>query len=130
MKKVINSNIVAANAFLTTEEDVLDVELIKLYVDKVREKTNYKTNYFIGSFDPTIFAHQFDFAFVMDKTYKYIYLLTEMQNKRVLKGYFRQNLPKNFIKILKETGQELLIDEANMEIKKEEKKKKQKVKTK
>ena len=108
MKKAINSNVVAANAFLTTQLDALDVEQIKWYVDNVREKTNYKTDLFVGGFDINSFIHQYDFAFNMSKDTKYIYLLSEMKDKKVLKGYFRQDLPDYFIEILKEIGTELL----------------------
>ena len=111
MRKVVNANTVAANAFLTTKQDVLEVEKIKKYVDKVREKTNYKTNVFIGGFDVTYFVNQCDFAFNMDKYNRNVYILSDMKDRDVLKGYFRRSLPKDFIKIMKETGKELLEEE-------------------
>ena len=61
MRRVVNTNIVAANAFLTTKQDVLDKEDIKRYVDIVREKANYKTKFFIGSFDVTQFTKHIQF---------------------------------------------------------------------
>lgn len=115
MIKVVNANIVAANAFLTTKQDVLEKELIKKYVDKVREKTNYKTDFFIGGFDTTLFAKQYDFIFNIDKCNENIYILTDVKDRRVLKGYFRRGLPKKFIEILKETGKELIEEQLEVE---------------
>lgn len=111
MRRVVNANIVAANAFLTTEQDVLDKEQIKKYVDKVREKTNYKTKFFIGSFDVTQFTKQLDFIFNVDRENKYVYILTDVNDQRVLKGYFRKDMTNCFVKILKEAGKELMQEE-------------------
>lgn len=111
MGKVVNANIVAANAFLTTERDVLDRYQIIDYVNKVREKSNYKTDVFIGSFDVTHFVKECDFAFNIDKENRNVYILTDMKDRKVLKGYFRRSLPKDFIKLMKDTGKELLEEE-------------------
>jgi hypothetical protein len=124
MGKVVNANIVAANAFLTTERDVLDKKQIIDYVNRVREKSNYKTDVFIGSFDVAHFVKDCDFAFNIDRENKYVFILTEMKDRRVLKGYFRQSLPKTFIKLMKETGKELLEDELKEILEKDKQKQK------
>ena len=111
MRRVVNANIVAANAFLTTKQDVLDKKDIKRYVDIVREKANYKTKFFIGSFDVTQFTKQLDFIFNVDRENKYVYILTEVNDDRVLRGYFRRDMTSSFVKILKEAGKELLEEE-------------------
>lgn len=115
MRRVVNANIVAANAFLTTEQDVLDKEQIKRYVDKVREKSNYKTKFFIGGFDITQFTKQLDFIFNVDRENKYVYILTDVNDKRVLRGYFRKDMTSSFVKILKEAGKELMQEELEKE---------------
>ena len=111
MRRVVNTNIVAANAFLTTKQDVLDKEDIKRYVDIVREKANYKTKFFIGSFDVTQFTKQLDFIFNVDRENKYVYILTEVNDDRVLRGYFRRDMTSSFVRILKEEEKELIKEE-------------------
>lgn len=115
MNKIINTNVVAANAFISTGLDVLEKEKVEKYVRIVREKTNYKTNIFIGGFDISSFLIQFDFAFGTDKSRKKIYVLKEYNSKKVLTGFFRINLPNHFIDILDKSGEELLEEIQNKE---------------
>lgn len=115
MNKIINTNVVAANAFISTGLDVLEKEKVEKYVRIVREKTNYKTNIFIGGFDISSFLIQFDFAFETDKSRKKIYVLKEYNSKKVLTGFFRINLPNHFIDILDKSGEELLEEIQNKE---------------
>lgn len=104
MRKSINANIVAANAFITTGEKILTKEEVVKYVDMVREKSNYKTDSFVGGFEVNSFARYFDFIFGESRDKTDLYILSEMDNIRLLKGYFRRRLPKYFIRILEETG--------------------------
>lgn len=104
MRKSINANIVAANAFITTGEKILTKEEVVKYVDMVREKSNYKTDSFVGGFEVNSFARYFDFIFGESRDKRDLYILSEMDNIRLLKGYFRRRLPKYFIRILEETG--------------------------
>ena len=48
MGKTVNGNIVAANAFLSTGQDVISIEELQRYVGTVRKKTNNKTPYSIS----------------------------------------------------------------------------------
>lgn len=106
MRKSINANIVAANAFLTTGEKILSKEEVVEYVNKVRKKTNYKTDSFVGGFEVNSFARYFDFIFGESRNKRDLYVLSDMDNIRILKGYFRRRMPKYFIKIMEETGKE------------------------
>lgn len=115
MNKIINTNVIAANAFISTGLDALEKEKVEKYVRIVREKTNYKTNIFIGGFDISSFLIQFDFAFETDKSRKKIYVLKEYNSKKVLTGFFRINLPNHFIDILDKSGEELLEEIQNKE---------------
>ena len=117
MRKSINANIVAANAFITTGEKILNKEEIIEYVDMVREKSNYKTDSFVGGFEVNNFARYFDFIFGESRDKRDLYILAEMDNIRLLKGYFRRRLPKYFIRILEETGIEFK-ENKNKEIQK------------
>jgi len=117
MRKSINANIVAANAFITTGEKILNKEEIVEYVDMVREKSNYKTDSFVGGFEVNSFARYFDFIFGESRDKRDLYILAEMDNIRLLKGYFRRRLPKYFIRILEETGIEFK-ENKNKEIQK------------
>lgn len=117
MRKSINANIVAANAFITTGEKILNKEEIVEYVDMVREKSNYKTDSFVGGFEVNSFARYFDFIFGESRDKRDLYILAEMDDIRLLKGYFRRRLPKYFIRILEETGIEFK-ENKNKEIQK------------
>ena len=104
MRKSINSYVVAANAFITTGEKILSKEEIVEYVNMVKEKTNYKTDAFVGAFEVNSFARYFDFIFGESRDKRDLYILADMDNIRLLKGYFRRRLPKYFIRIMEETG--------------------------
>ena len=53
MRKSINSYVVAANAYISTNKQILSIKQLEVFVNEVRRKTNDKTDYFIGGFDPT-----------------------------------------------------------------------------
>ena len=108
MTKVINGSIVAANAFITTHQDIMSTKDVKRYVGMVQKKVNHKTDYFVGPYDETVFMKSFDFIFVYDQEHKNIIIPVDVYINRVLKGYFRQKLDKHFIDILDSTGQQFL----------------------
>ena len=110
-RQIIDQNKVAANAFLTTKEDALDVDQVKRYVELVSEKINGKTNMFVGGLDIHEFLARYSFAFCVNQKYKYIYLLSEIKNGKILEGLFREGLPEEIIPILKETGRELSLEQ-------------------
>ena len=106
MGKTVNGNIVAANAFFSTGQDVISIEELQRYVGTVREKTNNKTNYFVGEFDATVFMAMYDFIFNYDINHTNIIVPIEMKHK--LNGYFRDRLDEDFIKILDEVGDQVM----------------------
>ena len=106
--KTVNGIIVAANAFITTKQNVMSTQDVKRYVGMVQKRVNHKTNFFVGSYDETIFMNTFDFIFTYDILHKNIIIPSEVSSNKVLKGYFRKNLDKEFIEILDETGERLL----------------------
>lgn len=111
MRRVINSNVIAANAFISTNRIILESEQVERYVEIVREKTNYKTDFFIGGFDINNFVKQFDFAFAMSKDKKYVYVLNNVKDREVLIGYFRHDLGGKYNKLLNKSGLDLFHDE-------------------
>ena len=108
MTKVINGSVVAANAFITTRQDIMSTKDIKRYVGMVQKKVNHKTDYFVGPYDEAVFMKSFDFIFVYDREHKNIIIPVDVYINRVLKGYFRKKLDKQFIDILDATGQQFL----------------------
>lgn len=108
MRKSINSNRIAGNAFTSTDRVQLDVDQIKDFVDIVREKTNGKTEYFIGGFDVSTFVATFDFVFKKTKDTKSVYVKEPMRNKIILEGFFRQSLSRQMQRIVDEAGNEIL----------------------
>ena len=65
-RQPIDQNKVAANAFLTTGQDVLTVDQVKRYVEIVSKKTNGNTNMFVGGFDIHEFLNRYSFVFSMN----------------------------------------------------------------
>ena len=108
MRRTVTGSVVAANAFISTKQNILSKKQLNLYVKTVREKVNHLTDTFIGEFDAEVFLSRYDFIFGTNKDRKYIYILSEVNEEGVLEGYFRENLPIEFIKILDETGKELM----------------------
>jgi hypothetical protein len=108
MTKVINGSVVAANAFITTHQNVMSKKDVKRYVGMIQKKVNHKSNYFVGPYDETVFMKQFDFIFTYDMTHKNIIIPVDVSDNKVLKGYFRKKLDKEFIDILDSTGQQFL----------------------
>lgn len=104
MRKIVSSNIVAANAFLSTGRNAIKETTITDYVDKVRKRVNNKTDIFIGGFDSGTFAYTYDFVFDRSDDLSTISIRTDMREKRVLNGYFRRDLPEELIKIMNEEG--------------------------
>ena len=108
MGKTVNGSIVAANAFITTKQSVMSTQDIKRYVGMVQKRVNHKTNFFVGPYDETTFMKTFDFIFTYDMNHKNIIVPSEVSDNKVLKGYFRKNLDKEFINILDDAGNRLL----------------------
>ena len=106
MGKTVNGNIVAANAFFSTGQDVISIEELQRYVGTVRERTNNKTKYFVGVFDATIFMTMYDFIFEYDINHTNI--IVPRETKHILNGYFRDRLDEDFIKILDEVGDQVM----------------------
>ena len=106
MGKTVNGNIVAANAFFSTGQDVISIEELQRYVGTVRERTNNKTKYFVGVFDATTFMTMYDFIFEYDFNHTSIIVPSEV--KHLLNGYFRDRLDKDFIRILDEVGDQVM----------------------
>ena len=109
-RQIIDQNKVAANAFLSTCEDILDVDQVKRYVEIVQEKVNGKTNMFVGGFDVHEFLTRYSFAFCINRNFTYIYLLTDVKDGKTLKGLFREDLPEELLKIMKESGNILALE--------------------
>ena len=107
MRKSINSHIVAANAYISTNKKIMSIKQLEVFVNEVRRRTNDKTDYFIGGFDPTTFRYQFEFIFKTNRNNKFVYIPDEYFNEEVLNGYFRDRLPEDFIEILDEIGDKL-----------------------
>ena len=107
MRKSINANIVAANAYISTNKKIMSIKQLEVFVNEVRRRTNDKTDYFIGGFDPTTFRYQFEFIFKTNRNNKFVFIPDELNNKEILIGYFRDRLPEDFIEILDEIGDKL-----------------------
>lgn len=116
MTKVVNGSVVAANAFITTHQIVLSTQDVKRYVGMVQKKTNHKTDYFVGPYDEAVFMKEFDFMFEYDSEHKNIIIPIDEFSNKVLKGYFRNKLDKEFIDILDATGQQFLGIEKEKQI--------------
>lgn len=108
MRKTVTGSVVAANAFISTKQNILSKKQLKLYVKTIREKVNNQSDTFIGEFDAEALLIKYDFIFGTNKDRKYIYILSDVNKQGVLEGYFRENLPEEFINILDETGNELM----------------------
>lgn len=108
MGKSINSNRIAGNAFTSTTLVQLDVDQIKDFVDIVREKTNGKTEHFVGGFDVTTFVATFDYIFEKTKDTKSVVVKEQMRKSIVLEGFFRQGLSRQMKRIVDEAGVEIV----------------------
>jgi len=111
MRKSINSYVVAANAYISTNKQILSIKQLEVFVNEVRRETNDKTDYFIGGFDPTTFRYQFEFIFKTNRNNKFVFIPDELNDKKMLEGYFRERLPKDFIEILDEIGKKFVNHE-------------------
>lgn len=76
---------------------------------------------FVGGFDIHEFINRYSFVFSMNINYTDIILLSTMKENGVLKGLFRDDLPKELIKIMKESGKELSLELIEKEIKEQPK---------
>ena len=72
---------------------------------------------FVGGLDIHEFINRYSFVFSMNINYTDIILLSTMKENGVLKGLFRDDLPKELIKIMKESGKELSLELIEKEIK-------------
>lgn len=108
MKRTVTGSEVAANAFIATHQNIMSTKDVKRYVGMVQKRVNHKTDFYVGSYDETVFMKTFDFIFAYDREHKNIIVPTEVYSDEVLKGYFRKNLEKEFINILDNTGKEFL----------------------
>lgn len=110
MKKIINSNLIAANSFLSTCQDVLSKDQVIEYVEKASARINDELDMIIGPFDIESFIKQYNTIVGVDMHEKDIFLRGS-NDIHVLIKTIRKTLPKEVKKILDETGKELMIEE-------------------
>ena len=111
MKKTVNSNLIAANAFLSTGQDVLSKKQVIEYVEISSEKINKETEMIVGPFEVDKFIKQYDTILGVDMYDKDIFL-RGTNDIEILIANFRKVLPKEVKEILDETGKELMIEES------------------
>lgn len=117
--KTVNGCVIAANAFITTQQNIMSTQDVKRYVGMVQKKVNHKTNYYVGPYDEAIFMKTFDFIFTYDRGHKNIIIPREVYSNKVLKGYFRETLDKEFIDLLDASARRFLgIKEEKVLVKK------------
>ena len=120
MKKVINSNEVGINAFISLKQQSLTDEEIKEFITLTREKTKDNKEYYISDFSLENFKHFYNYLFdEHDK--KNITISTIYYNKHLLNHFFREKTPIDIL---------LAYDEVASEIKKSKEETKEEVKTK
>ena len=112
MKNTINSNLIAANSFLSTYQDVLSKEQVTEYVAKASSKINDELDMVIDPFDIDDFIKQYNTIVGVDMHEKDIFLRGN-NDIRVLIDNIRKTLPVEVKEILDETGRELMREKSN-----------------
>lgn len=109
-KKILNSNVIAANSFLSTCQDILSKNQVIEYVEKASMRINNEMDIVVGPFDVENFIEQYNTIVGVDMHEKDIFLRGS-NDIHVLIETIRKTLPKEVKKILDETGKELMIKE-------------------
>lgn len=112
MKEIVNSNLIAANSFLSTYQDVLSKKQVIKYVEKASTKLNDELDIVVGSFDVENFIKQYDNIVGVDMYQKDVFLKSSNDIREII-NTVRKPLPKEIKDILDETGRELMIEETN-----------------
>ena len=110
MKKIINSNLIAANSFFSTSQDILSKNQVIEYVEKASMRINNEMDIVVGPFDVENFIEQYNTIVGVDMHEKDIFL-RGTNDIRELINSIRKTLPLEVKKILDETGKELMIEE-------------------
>lgn len=109
MKNTINSNLIAANSFLSTCQDVLSKDQVIEYVEKASVRINDELDMVIDPFDIDNFIKQYDNIVGVDMHEKDIFLRGS-NDIHVLIETIRKTLPKEVKLILDQTGRELMVE--------------------
>ena len=109
-KKILNSNVIAANSFLSTCQDILSKNQVIEYVEKASMRINNEMDIVVGPFDVENFIEQYNTIVGVDMHEKDIFLRGS-NDIHVLIETIRKTLPKEVKKILDETGRELMVEE-------------------
>ena len=110
MKKIINSNLIAANSFFSTSQDILSKNQVIEYVEKASMRINNEMDIVVGPFDVENFIEQYNTIVGVDMHKRDIFL-RGTNDIRELINSIRKTLPLEVKKILDETGKELMIEE-------------------
>lgn len=109
-KKILNSNVIAANSFLSTCQDILSKNQVIEYVEKASMRINNEMDIVVGPFDVENFIEQYNTIVGVDMHKRDIFL-RGTNDIRELINSIRKTLPIEVKKILDETGKELMIEE-------------------
>lgn len=109
-KKMLNSNVIAANSFLSTGQDILSKKQVIEYVEKASMRINNEMDIVVGPFDVENFIEQYNTIVGVDMHKRDIFL-RGTNDIRELINSIRKTLPLEVKKILDETGKELMIEE-------------------
>ena len=109
-KKILNSNVIAANSFLSTCQDILSKNQVIEYVEKASMRINNEMDIVVGPFDVENFIEQYNTIVGVDMHKKDIFLRGS-NDIHVLIETIRKTLPKEVKLILDQTGRELMIKE-------------------
>lgn len=112
MKKKINSNVIAANAFLSTGQDVLSKEQVTEYVENSSIKLNEELDIIVGPFNVENFVKQYNTIVGVDMHEKDIFLRGSNDIRELINN-IRKTLPNEVKEILDEAGKELMKEESN-----------------
>ena len=109
MKNTINSNLIAANSFLSTCQDILSKNQVIEYVEKASMRINNEMDIVVGPFDVENFIEQYNTIVGVDMHEKDIFLRGS-NDIHVLIETIRKTLPKEVKLILDQTGRELMVE--------------------
>ena len=109
-KKILNSNVIAANSFFSTSQDILSKNQVIEYVEKASMRINNEMDIVVGPVDVENFIEQYNTIVGVDMHKRDIFL-RGTNDIRELKNSIRKTLPLEVKKILDETGKELMIEE-------------------
>lgn len=111
-KQALNSNVIAANSFLSTCQDILSKDQVIEYVEKASIRINNEIDMVVGPFDVENFIKQYNDIVGVDMHEKNIFL-RGTNDIRELINNIRKTLPIEVKTILDETGKELMREESH-----------------